>query len=66
MIDAEAPSASPRHDPPTRIGDYAASPSTDRTPFHARAERAVEHLSRWAGPLVLSGIVLLIAWWIID
>ncbi|NWK94838.1 hypothetical protein DM806_03985 [Sphingobium lactosutens] len=65
IIDAEAPSPLPRHDPPTRMADYAATPSTDRTPLHTWAERAIQHLSRWAGPAALTGVILIIAWWLI-
>ncbi|MCI4590124.1 hypothetical protein MOK15_08450 [Sphingobium sp. BYY-5] len=54
--------ASPRHDPLSRISGRLTAPSTDRTPIY---ERAVQHLSRWAGPAVLIGTVLLIGWWIV-
>ena len=55
----------PRHDPPLRT-DMFVSPAPTRTPVHQRAERAVQQLSKWAGPVALVGVVALIAWWIID
>lgn len=63
--DSLSPAASPRHDPPTRMGEYA-PPARNRPLAYDRAERAVQHLSKWAGPVALVGVVALIAWWIID